>query len=64
MIAAENIAEKVNQANNRLYGELGVTRLTETWVQWGLSPDSTDREIDCIVNDFVTYRLEKAAGIL
>lgn len=64
MIAVESIAEKVNQANHKLYVAFGVTRLTETWVQWGISPDSTDQEIDAIINDYVTYRQEKGAGVV
>lgn len=64
MNAVENIAEKVNNANNRLYGATGTTRLTETWVQWGLHPDSTEQEIDLMVRDFEEYMKDKSTGLI
>lgn len=53
----------VNEANNRLFAATGTTRLTETWVQWGLRADSTNEEIDAIIADYLDYRRQKAIDL-
>lgn len=55
----DSIAATVNEANNRLFALSGLTKLTETWVQWGLRADSTTQEIDLIIRDYLEYRREK-----
>jgi len=47
------LAMKVNRANQLMHTRGQGPRTQRTWVQWGLTETSTDREIEAIINQFV-----------
>lgn len=61
---SDSLMEVANLANNKLFALSGLTKMVETWVQWGLRGDSTDEEIDSIIRDYLDYKQDKAKARL